>query len=222
MVLVLAVWSANAATLRVGQCALQWLQQHGARAWHVLFIPVLLVLVLMVGKGTLKGMALQLDNVTATSKPVLNHAIPNGVMSLYFAWNAYKDSSDVGDERTGLRQHGFESPQQAAQILGASGLVDEAAIARWLVREGPGQPRGQHLVFVQMESWSAEPFKYQSKDMDVLAGLNAKLHNAWVKKSLAALLLKAFAEECNEGSKRDEHCPENPVDQPVGLQHRWL
>jgi phosphoglycerol transferase MdoB-like AlkP superfamily enzyme len=31
-----------------------------------------------------------------------------------------------------------------------------------------------------MESWSAEPFKYQSKDMDVLAGLKDKLHNAWL------------------------------------------
>ncbi|WP_310609970.1 hypothetical protein [Limnohabitans sp.] len=67
VVLALAVWSANVAALRVGQCALQWLQQHWVRAWHLLLIPVLLGVVLMVGKGTLKGMALQLDNITATS-----------------------------------------------------------------------------------------------------------------------------------------------------------
>jgi phosphoglycerol transferase MdoB-like AlkP superfamily enzyme len=85
----------------------------------------------------------------------------------------------VGDDRTGLRAYGFESPQQAAQILGASGLVDEAAIARWMVREGPGQPRGQHLVFVQMESWSAEPLMYQSPRMDVAGTLAPVMEQAW-------------------------------------------
>jgi hypothetical protein len=72
------------------------------------------------------------------------------------------------------------------------------------------------------QQWSGQP----QPAIPTLASLGAqpcsKLHNAWVKKSLAALLLKAFAEERNEGSKRDAHCPENPVDQPVGLQHRWL
>ena len=138
-----------------------------------------LVLWVVAGKGTLKGMALQLDNVTATSKPVLNHAIPNGVMSLYFAWNAYKDSSDVGDDQTGLRAHGFESPQQAAQALGASAGQDDAAIARWLVRDGRGHPQGQHLVFVQMESWSAEPLTYQSARLDVAGSLAPVMEQAW-------------------------------------------
>jgi phosphoglycerol transferase MdoB-like AlkP superfamily enzyme len=45
---------------------------------------------------------------------------------------------------------------------------------------GHNKPNGKNLVFFQMESWSAEPFKYQSKDMDVLAGLNSQLDNAWV------------------------------------------
>ena len=138
-----------------------------------------LVLWVVAGKGTLKGMALQLDNVTATSKPVLNHAIPNGVMSLYFAWNAYKDSSDVGDDRTGLRAQGFESPQSAAQALGAPDLKDEDAIARWLLRQGTGHPKGQHLVFVQMESWSAEPLMYQSARLDVAGSLGPVMQQAW-------------------------------------------
>jgi phosphoglycerol transferase MdoB-like AlkP superfamily enzyme len=179
VVLVLAVWSANAATLRVGQCALQWLQQHGARAWHVLFIPVLLVLVLMVGKGTLKGMALQLDNITATSKPFLNNVIPNGVTALYNAWDAYRTSTDIGEENTGLKALGFESYQDAARAYGLTATTPEG-VDRALMASGRNQPNGKNLVFFQMESWSAEPFKYQSKDMDVLAGLNAKLHNAWV------------------------------------------
>ncbi len=176
-----------AITLLVMAWPVRWLMRHlqppAQSQMHPLTAIGLSLLCMTVwviaGKGTLKGMALQLDNVTATSKPVLNHTIPNGVMSLYFAWNAYKDSSDVGDDRTGLRAHGFESPQQAAQILGASGLTDEAAIARWLVREGPGHPRGQHLVFVQMESWSAEPLMYQSPRMDVAGSLASVMEQAW-------------------------------------------
>ncbi|MEY4441604.1 MAG: hypothetical protein RL442_604 [Pseudomonadota bacterium] len=174
-------------TLLVMAWPVRWLMQHlrppahsGTHPLTAIGLSLFCMAVWVIaGKGTLKGMALQLDNVTATSKPVLNHTIPNGVMSLYFAWNAYKDSSDVGDDRTGLRAYGFESPQQAAQILGASGLVDEAAIARWMVREGPGQPRGQHLVFVQMESWSAEPLMYQSPQMDVAGTLAPVMEQAW-------------------------------------------
>ena len=176
-----------AVTLLVMAWPVRWLMQHLTPAAHSRTHPLTavglsllcLVMWVMAGKGTLKGMALQLDNVTATSKPVLNHTIPNGVMSLYFAWNAYKDSSDVGDDRTGLRAQGFESPQQAAQVLGASGLADDAAIARWLVREGVGHPRGQHLVFVQMESWSAEPLMYQSAQLDVAGSLAPVMAQAW-------------------------------------------
>ncbi len=176
-----------AVTLLVMAWPVRWLMQHLTPAAHSRTHPLTavglsllcLVMWVMAGKGTLKGMALQLDNVTATSKPVLNHTIPNGVMSLYFAWNAYKDSSDVGDDRTGLRALGFESPHQAAQVLGATGLADDAAIARWLVREGAGHPRGQHLVFVQMESWSAEPLMYQSPQLDVAGSLAPVMAQAW-------------------------------------------
>ena len=117
VVLALAVWSANAAALRASQRVLQWVQQCWARAWHLLLIPVLLVIVLMVGKGTLKGMALQLDNVTATSKSFLNNVIPNGVTALYNAWDAYRTSTDIGEEDTGLKTYGFATFQDAALSL---------------------------------------------------------------------------------------------------------
>ena len=179
VVLALAIWSANAAALRVGQCALQWLQQHWVRAWHLLLIPVLLILVLMVGKGTLKGMALQLDNITATSKPFLNNVIPNGVTALYNAWDAYRTSTDIGEEDTGLKVFGFDSYQSAARAVGITATTPEG-VRRAMLASGRNQLNGKNLVFFQMESWSAEPFKYQSKDMDVLAGLKDKLHNAWL------------------------------------------
>jgi glucan phosphoethanolaminetransferase (alkaline phosphatase superfamily) len=126
VVLALAVWSANAVALWVGQRAWQRLQQHWASAWHVLLIPVLLVVVLMVGKGTLKGMALQLDNITATSKSFLNNVIPNGVTALYNAWDAYRTSTDIGEEDTGLKTYGFGSYQDALGAFGAPSLAHSA------------------------------------------------------------------------------------------------
>ena len=179
VVLTLAIWSANVLALRVGQHVWAWLQQSWQRGWHLLWIPVLLVFVLMVGKGTLKGMALQLDNITATSKPFLNNVIPNGVTALYNAWDAYRTSTDIGEEDTGLKAFGFDSYQSAARAVGITATTPEG-VRRAMMASGHHQPNGKNLVFFQMESWSAEPFKYQSKDMDVLAGLNDKLHNAWL------------------------------------------
>jgi phosphoglycerol transferase MdoB-like AlkP superfamily enzyme len=177
----------QAVTLIVMGWPVRWLMRRFRPAAHSGMHPItgvglsllLLLAWIIAGKGTLKGMALQLDNVTATSKPVLNHAIPNGVMSLYFAWNAYKDSSDVGDDRTGLVLQGFQSPQHAAQALGGQALPDEDAIAHWLLREGTGRPNGRHLVFVQMESWSAEPLLYQSAALDVAGQLASVMPQAW-------------------------------------------
>ena len=179
MVLTFAIWSANAAASRVGEVALRWLQQHWTRAWHLLLIPVLLMLVLMVGKGTLKGMALQLDNITATSKPFLNNVIPNGVTALYNAWDAYRTSTDIGEEDAGLKAFGFDSYQSAARAAGITANTPDG-VRRAMMAAGKNHLNGKNLVFFQMESWSAEPFKYQAKDMDVLAGLQDKLHNAWV------------------------------------------
>ena len=179
LILMAAVYTANVVALRVGRRVLAWSQLHLVKLRHLLFIPLLLVLTLMLAKGTLKGMALQLDNTTATSKPFLNHVIPNGVTALYNAWDAYRTSTDIGEEDTGLKALGFDSYQDAARAYGLTATTPDG-VRRALMASDRHQPNGKNLVFFQMESWSAEPFKYQSKDMDVLAGLNTKLHNAWM------------------------------------------
>lgn len=179
VVLALAVWSANIAAMSVGQRAWHWLQQYGMRGWYLLWIPVLLALVLLVGKGTLKGMALQLQNTTATSKPFLNNTIPNGLTAFYNAWSAYATSVNIGKDDISLKSFGFDNYQSAARAYGITATTPEGVHAA-LMASGRNQPNGKNLVFFQMESWSAEPFKYQSKDMDVLAGLKNKLHNAWL------------------------------------------
>ena len=137
-------------------------------------LPLLLVGLLVVAKGTLKGMALQPNHLSATTQPFLNDAVPNGVTALHNAWFAYSESTHLDRADTGLRRLGFDSAVQAAQALGWSARTEQD-VAQQLLATGRNQPTGQHLVFFQMESWSAEPMRYQGPGMDVLGRLQAQL-----------------------------------------------
>ena len=178
VVLTLAMWSIHRWAQYVASRVQRWLQTHWQSAWHGLQIPLWLFVVMLLGKGTLSGMALQLDNTTATSKSFLNLMIPNGVTALYNAWDAYRTSTNVGAEDSGLKNYGFDNYQHAARVLGIQGDTPED-VQRGLWANGKQAPNGKNLVFFQMESWSAEPFLYQSKNVDVLAGLQSKLSSAW-------------------------------------------
>lgn len=146
--------------------------------WGVwLILPLLLLLTLMLVKGTLKGVALQPANMTITTQPFLNDAVPNGVTALHNAWFAHSESTHVDDVNAGLKARGFQSVQEAAQALGW-GTPDDDALAAQLLAHGQNQLNGKHLVFFQMESWSAEPLRYQSSQFDVMGRLQAPLQKA--------------------------------------------
>lgn len=160
-----------------------WWREHQrrftpARAWLTGLAGTLLLLAMLVlAKGTLKGMALQPNHLSVTTKTFLNDAVPNGVTALHNAWFAYSESTQIGQADTGLRNLGFASAQQAAQVLGWPSGSDDA-VARALIADGTNRPNGKHLVFFQMESWSAEPFRYQAPQMDVLGRLQGQLTSA--------------------------------------------
>ena len=154
------------------------LRQSLALGWGVwLSLPLMVLLTLMLVKGTLKGVALQPANLTITTQPFLNDAVPNGVTALHNAWFSYSESTHVDDVNAGLQARGFQSPQQAAQALGW-GAPDDDALAAQLLAQGANQLNGKNLVFFQMESWSAEPLRYQSPQFDVMARLQAPLQHA--------------------------------------------
>ncbi len=179
IVLCLAIITAIWASRRAAVYMAHLVDVTPAKAWHLAWIPVLLVVIVMLGNGMYKGMPLQTTNTTATSKVFLNHAVPNGVSALYYAWNSYKSSVDIGNAEQGVKAYGFASPVDAAKVLGLNAATQDE-LQSLLLANGPNQQNGKNLVFLQMESWSAEPFKYQSKDLDVLAGLNSKLGTAWL------------------------------------------
>jgi phosphoglycerol transferase MdoB-like AlkP superfamily enzyme len=179
MVLSLAIWTANKVATRTYANVWQWTRSHWNQKRHGWFFPVILLSVIMVAKGTWYGMALQLDNTIATSKPFLNHMVQNGVVAMFHAWDAYRTTTDLGSEDLGLKAYGFSSLQEAVHALAIDGETPQAVRDK-LRAQGVNHPTGKNMVFFQMESWSAEPFRYQSKEVDVLGRLANKLDSAWL------------------------------------------
>jgi phosphoglycerol transferase MdoB-like AlkP superfamily enzyme len=141
------------------------------------FAFIALFIVLLTAKGTLKGMALEQDNLTVTSKPFLNYSTANGVIALFDAWDAYHKSLHITNETDGLRALGFESIQQVATALGLTD-TDEQTLAHSLIAHGTNHLNHKNLIFFQMESWSAEPLRYQSSSIDVMGGLTKEIQLA--------------------------------------------
>ncbi len=178
-VLIAALLSAGWLAWAVGQRVWRLFAVRSLSLSYMWWIPALLAVTLLTGKGTLKGMALQPSHLTVTSKPFLNGFVPNGVISLYYAWRSYSNSIDIGTEDSGLGEYQFQTIEQAAQTLGL--VVDShEGLQRQLRASGVNAPNGKNLVFFQMESWSAEPFRYQSAEWDMLSGLKSKLSTAWL------------------------------------------
>lgn len=178
IVLALAIYTANALVAWASLRVWHFFQVHTIQHAHVISLPLLLVVMLLLAKGTLKASPLDLDNTSATSRPFLNSVIPNGVSALYNAWKTYSHSAHIGDVDHGLKSLGFQRIQDVAQALGIQAQTPEE-IQRALWQPGRVDAQRKNLVFVQMESWSAEPLKYQSPTLDVMAGLAQQLPQSW-------------------------------------------
>jgi hypothetical protein len=187
VVLAVASWGAMAARKAAyGRLSLRLNRGIGDRripVWLTL-LGVLLALFLLVltTKGTLRAMALGRQNVSVTTSQFLNDMVPNGVIALKFAWDGRKASQNFSDPLLGLRQLGYDSPMAAARVLGIE-AGDDKALRASLFAKGdeippPAGKSRKNLLFFLMESWSAEPFRYQAKDFDVLGRLAPTLTQA--------------------------------------------
>jgi phosphoglycerol transferase MdoB-like AlkP superfamily enzyme len=151
--------------------------QHAAV--RLLVALILLFGLILAGKGTLREMALQRQHLTVTTSQFLNDMVPNGVIALKYAWDSRGQSQNLQNPLAGLKTMGFDSPQEAAKVLGlASGSDEEIRAA--LTAHPPlaqGAPR-KNLVFFLMESWSAEPMLYHGPRFDVLGRMAPTLEKA--------------------------------------------
>ena len=131
------------------------------------------------GKGTLREMALQRQHLTVTTSQFLNDMVPNGVIALKYAWDSRGQSQNLQDPLLGLKALGFDSAPAAAKVLGLPHGSDAEVKAALIAH--PALPRGtpkKNLLFFLMESWSAEPMRYQGPQFDVLGRMAPTLDKA--------------------------------------------
>jgi phosphoglycerol transferase MdoB-like AlkP superfamily enzyme len=156
----------------------QVLQSHH---WITRLLAVFLVFfaLLFAGKGTLREMALQRQHLTVTTSQFLNDMVPNGVIALKYAWDSRKETQNLQDPLVGLRNMGFQSALAAADVLGlphdSEGAVRKALTTRAAL---PAGTEKKNLLFFLMESWSAEPMRYQSAQFDVIGRMAPTLNKA--------------------------------------------
>jgi len=153
-----------------------------SRPTWVSIAGLLLAFVLLVFsiKGTLRSIGLVRQNLTVTTSQFLNDMVPNGAIALLFAWDQREESQDLRDPLAGLNRLGFDTPFEAARELGIK-ADDAESLRKAMYVYGNGQAAAVHkknLLFFQMESWSAEPFLYQSAEFDVLGRLEQTLPEA--------------------------------------------
>ena len=141
---------------------------------------VAFVLMVFAIKGTLRSIGLVRQNLTVTTSQFLNDMVPNGAIALLFAWDQRKESQDFSSPMLGLNRLGFDSPFDAAKVLGIIANDAESLRKAMYVNaaETESPTRNKNLLFFQMESWSAEPFLYQSPAFDVLGRLEQTLPDA--------------------------------------------
>lgn len=153
-----------------------------SKVFQLLIILVLLFLILFFAKGTLRSIALQKQHTTITRSSFLNDRVINGPMAFYYAWQDRKMDQQLLFPTQGLNRWGFTSPIEAGKVLSSS-IKDEADLKTYLLQapqvpQVPASDKNKNLVFFLMESWSAEPLRYQSKDFNVAAQLEPWLAKA--------------------------------------------
>jgi hypothetical protein len=142
-------------------------------AWAVA-LPLLLFLA---ARGRLGGFPLSALDYSVSTEPLLNAAVPDGPMALVTALSERRLAQPMdGDPRGALRRGGFQTPAQAAALLGlapAGASDDEVAAALFTrSRENPAAAaRPPHVVLVVMESWGADALRYHSEKLDLLGRL---------------------------------------------------
>lgn len=150
--------------------------------WAIRLVAVIVGLFALIfaGKGTIREMALQRQHLTVTTSQFLNDMVPNGIIALKYAWDSRGQSQNFTDPLAGLKAMGFDSPQAAAQVLGMPHGSEQEILAAMRMDSAQAAIKNdkKNLIFFLMESWSAEPLRYQSPQFDVLGRLAPTLAKA--------------------------------------------
>jgi len=171
-----------------------WLSLQGARRARLrsgslrarlALVAVAVPLLVLAIRGRASGFPLNEQDLTVSSVPFVNAATPNGVFALWLAWQERRSLEIGSDPREVLHRLGFETPADAAAVLGLApaGASDEA-VAGALFRESRENPtaaaRPPHVVVAIMESWGADLLRYHSPTNDLLGRLAPHLERGFL------------------------------------------
>ncbi len=122
------------------------------------------VLVLgVLARGSLDGFPLQRKHASVSDNAFINSLVMNGVFDLYYAWRDHGVNSAALFQRDTLKAYGLESEQE---LLRKAGYDDGHPLIRR--SRAPALKRPVHVVFVQMEGWSAEIARLDGPENQVL------------------------------------------------------
>ncbi len=168
--------AAAATTLAVGRRRGERRPWTGSLRARLAVIAAALALLVLAIRGRPTGFPLNEQDLTVSAVPFVNAATPNGVFALWLAWQERQSLVIGTDPREVLRRNGFETPADAAAVLGLAprGASDDAVAAALFTetRENPvAAARPPHVVVAVMEGWGADLLRYHSPKNDLLGRL---------------------------------------------------
>ena len=145
-------------------------QRRLAKLWSRLSWPglswlVSLLLLAFLARGSLDHFPLQRKHASVSDNAFINSLVMNGSFNLYYAWRDHAVNNEAAFRRDTLTYHGLGSYEE---LLRKAGYSRQHPLMR---ESGAVLSRGQkpvHVVFVQMEGWSAEIARRDGPDNRVL------------------------------------------------------
>jgi phosphoglycerol transferase MdoB-like AlkP superfamily enzyme len=140
---------------------------HACRKWrgNSLWWWLGLLLLAVLARGSLDGFPLQRKQASVSNSAFINSLVMNGSFNLYYAWRDHAVNNEAAFRRDTLSHYGLKSLDE---LLARAGYSDPYPLLR---RSNASLPKGQrppHVVFVQMEGWSAEIARRDAPDNPVL------------------------------------------------------
>ena len=131
------------------------------------FMPWLLSLLVLVvlARGSLDTFPLQRKHASVSDNRFINSLVMNSPFNLYYAWKDYRVNNQKIFQQDLLKRYGLEDFQQ---LLSKAGYDQQHPLLRRSAFNARLEKLKPHVVFVQMEGWSAYIARKHSNTNNVL------------------------------------------------------
>ena len=123
------------------------------------------LLLALLARGSLDTFPLQRKHASVSNNAFINSLVMNGSFNLYYAWRDHAVNNQAAFRRDTLKHYGLDSLDE---LLARAGYSARQPLRRRSRAELPPGQAPLHVVFVQMEGWSAEIARRDAPDNPVL------------------------------------------------------